>query len=209
MDKGYTGGEDNTVGYATSVKDALDTAFLITGLDWFGLGQKIVWQPSVTPSYSVEDEYETIGYRYYDGDGYEMTEAEVEEHPENVARIEPIEKRVRTVSIEINYSVALKSDYKDIIFENCGIEDKPADAPSYEISGKGLYRKTAIQLTKFYSFARRWRRQRFPLADVGLPLPSGSYTIGSLFGWRTLYGRPDFHPGTRPTCGRRDKHLCR
>ena len=61
-----------------------------------------------------------------------MTEAEVEEHPENVARIEPIEKRVRTVSIEINYSVALKSDYKDIIFENCGIEDKPADAPAYE-----------------------------------------------------------------------------
>lgn len=194
VDKGYTGGEDNTVGYATSVKDALDTAFLITGLDWFGLGQKIVWQPSVTPSYSVEDEYETIGYRYYDGDGYEMTEAEVEEHPENVARIEPIEKRVRTVSIEINYSVALKSDYKDIIFENCGIEDKPADAPSYEISDKDLVQENAIQLTKFYSFAGGGGGSA-SIGDVGLPLPSGSYTIGSLFGWRTLYGRPDFHQG--------------
>lgn len=178
---------ENYDSYNVAVRETLDYAFLITGLDYLGVGQKICWEPSVFPSYSVDDQEVTVGYRYFDENG-----DEVSADSPDVIEVVPIKKKVRTVTVTLHYSVMLKSDYKDIILEHCNIEDLPASAPAYEISQKDQIQQSAIELIKLYGGSGGGFAE---LGDVGQPLPSSSYYISSGFGWRTLYGEANFHSG--------------
>lgn len=177
---------ENNDSFATGVRDTLDYAFLITGLDYLGTGQKICWEPYVNPAYSVSDEEVVVGYKYYDADGNE-----VDEGSEDVAAEVPVMKKERTVTVTLHYSVMLKSDYKEIVLEHCGIEDMQPDEPSFEMDQKEQIQESAIQLMKFYGGAGGFAS----IGETGLPLPAGSYYISSVFGWRILRGQRDFHSG--------------
>lgn len=94
------------------------------------------------------------------------------------------------VTITATYKAALKGTFKDIVNDKCGLEDLPDNAVSYDISTKSLANTNAIELMKFYRTGGS-----ASLGDVGLPLPSHSYTISSPFGDRELNGATEDHGG--------------
>ena len=170
--------------YENGVKDTLDYAFDITGLDDKGDAQEIIWQSVVTPSYETREEEYIKEYKYEDADGNSTTPDDPDGHSVPVYGIRYI------VTITATYKAALKSNFKDIIAERCGLEDLPEDAKPYDISSKELANLNAIELMKFYRVGGN-----AALGDVGLPLPSHSYVISSPFGDRDLNGSAEVHGG--------------
>lgn len=170
--------------YDNGVKDALDYAFDLTGLDDKGEEQEIVWESVVTPSYETREEEYIKGYRYVDAAGNETDAEDPDGHSEPVYGIRYI------VTITATYKAALKGTFKDIVNDKCGLEDLPDNAVSYDISTKSLANTNAIELMKFYRTGGS-----ASLGDVGLPLPSHSYTISSPFGDRELNGATEDHGG--------------
>ena len=188
-----SGAVNNDDGYATGTREVLDKVFSFTGLDW-NLDQEICWEASVSSEISnlIKTPY-TI-YFYTDDMGVETMCESYEAIPipyRDTARSEIHYKA--SVEATVYYTIALSPNYKDIINERCGIEDTlPADAPAYEVTQKEQVSNNALELVKFYGLAGGGSAE---IGEAGLPLPRGSYYISSRFGWRTLYGRPDYHQG--------------
>lgn len=163
-------------GYADAIKKTLDYAFDITGLDDKGDDQEICWQSMVSPSYETKEEEYIKGYTHPDPLDPDYSE------PEYGIRY--------TVTIIATYKAGLKSEFKDIVNDKCGLEDLPDDAQSYDMSLKEMANTNAIEIMKFYRASGNAE-----LGDVGLPLPSHSYTISSPFGHRVLNGKSENHGG--------------
>ena len=170
--------------YGDGVKDTLDYAFDITGLDDKGEEQEIIWKSVVSPSYDTREEEYVKGYRYEDANGNSTTAGDPDGHRITVYGIRYI------VTITATYSAALKPTFKDIVAQKCGLQELDDDAPAYDIGMKALASTNAIELMKFYRAGGNAE-----LGDVGLPLPSHSYTISSPFGDRNLNGSAENHGG--------------
>ncbi len=182
--------------FANGVKEVLDLAFSVTGLDGVG-GREICWEPVVISKYASRDEeyikevvyvtvydhFNDLGEFMYTADHNKMGEDPAVDYvlprsqfDHNVMGIR------RTVTVTAVYSVALKNDYKDIIDVACNVETVlPADAAAYEITEKEQVELSATEILKFYGqggFAE--------LGDIGLPLPAASYRITSRYELRTI-----------------------
>lgn len=163
--------------FSTSVRYTLDTAFEVTGLDDTGEDQVIIWESNVNPTFETEEEEYIMGYTDPDPDD-----------PDSVG--EPIYGTRYIVTVTAEYSVTLKSDFKDIVNDYIGLEDLPENASEDDMSCKDMANVSAMEIMKFYAGYAA-------LGDAGLPLPAGSYTISSQFGGRDnpLGGGKENHGG--------------
>lgn len=188
-----SGSVNNNHAYATGTREILDKVFSFTGLDQ-NLDQEICWEASVSSEISELTKTPYTVYFYTNDMGREIMCESYDEIPipyRDTARSETHYEA--SVEATVYYTIALSPNYKDIINERCGIEDSlPDDAPAYEVTQKEQVSNNALELVKFYGLAGGdWAE----IGEAGLPLPRGSYYISSRFGWRTLYGKPDYHQG--------------
>jgi murein DD-endopeptidase MepM/ murein hydrolase activator NlpD len=179
--------------YATGVRETLDKVFSFTGLDW-NLDKEICWEASVTTEISELEKSTYTLYSYVDELGMPQHTRYPETIPPSLGdTVTTAEYDEAFVKATIYYAVTLSPNYKDIINERCGIEDTlPADTPEYETTQEEQVNNNALELAKFYGLAGGgWAE----IGEVGLPLPRDSYSIYSRYGWRILYGKPNFHEG--------------
>ena len=209
---------NNNESFDMGVRQLLDIAFDVTGLDRFGSGD-IVWTPYVAteinePEYGsyetteggwidnwVFDHYEvadaqgrvSIYYSYAEIPEEDLTRVVIRERNEPVWGEVIVTKRTMTVNAKITYSAHISSDYKDIINRRCELEDSlPAGTPAYEITQVQQAENSALELAKFYgAIGGDWAE----VGEAGLPLPRGTYYISSVFGRRFLFGQWSFHKG--------------
>lgn len=151
------------------VRKILDGAFYITGMDnTLGDAQKICWTPTVIPKENYREEQKVIHEAGdpFDSDGDGMNDS-----------FYPSTETVTEYFLELTYeySIALSSDFKDIVNDYYFIEDVEPDAKSYDVSPKEQVNTNATELFKFYSGAN------VDLGVIGLPLPEYSYSVGHRF----------------------------
>lgn len=177
--------------YATGIRKALDFAFESTGLDG-ATGTDICMEPIVRSECvaCVEEDH----YVYYAKDAEEnvyryTNEADI---PEGQVVFYTDHWKTKDVTVNIYYSASMVSDWKDVINEHCDVETElPEGASSLEITEAEQVETSALQLANFYVGGDG----SASIGEAGLPLPRDSYYISSRFGWRVIYGQPEFHLG--------------
>ena len=183
--------ENNTDGFAFGVRDTLDFAFSITGLDNVP-GEKICWKANVRPAYDTTIITETpISWTVRDEEGNEIVYTDQSAIPEDAEIISVETKRSVEVKAYAYYSAQLTSDWKDIVNEHCGIETElPEGTAAFEVTQEEFVSNSALELAKFYGLGGG-----ASIGEAGLPLPRGEYGLTSGFEERYLNGTYSFHKG--------------
>ena len=184
---------NSTDSHDTGVRQTLDKAFMITGLDG-NLTEEICWIAETRSAYDrTEESTETLWCEATDSSGNTTRYASVSDVPAGYTVVHVETKKTVTVYAYSYWSVKLADNYRDIINEKCGIETElPEDSKEYEISQDEWVQSSALELAKFYSMAGgNWAS----IGEAGLPLPRESYIITSPFGWRIMNGERELHKG--------------